>query len=149
MMSPKFLLNPSRLRRVPTRFSWLDQRLIREGHLRGCCAEALALYLFLVLVADAQGLSWYSERRLCLELRTDPTGLAKARRTLQDADLIAYAAPFYQVLELPVGPRTSSQAVPAVGSGTETAGSGGGERPAGREQVRAIIEQAFGKRSLS
>lgn len=149
MMSPKFLLNPSRLRRVPARFSWLDQRLIREGHLRGCGAEAWALYLFLVLVADAQGLSWYSERRLCLELRTDPTGLAKARCTLQDADLIAYAVPFYQVLELPAGARTRSQAVPAAGSGTREVGAGAGEAPANREQVRGIIERTFGKRSLS
>lgn len=148
MMSAKFLLRPARLRQVPARFSWLDQRLIREGHLRGCGAEAWALYLFLVLVADAQGLSWYSDRRLCLEVSTDPTGLAKARGRLQDAELIAYAAPFYQVLELPAAPRTRSQAVPAAGSGTEPLGSGGGDRAAGREQVRAIIERAFGKRSL-
>ena len=53
----KRLLVPSRMRRVPRQFSWVDQRLVRERYIARCNPEALALYLFLVTVADARGLS--------------------------------------------------------------------------------------------
>ncbi len=49
----KLLLRLERLRRVPPQFSWLDQRLFRNGRSAPCEADALALYLFLVVVADA------------------------------------------------------------------------------------------------
>lgn len=54
-MPRKRVLRPERLRHVPAQFSWIDQRLVREGYLERCDAQALALYLLLVTVADAQG----------------------------------------------------------------------------------------------
>jgi hypothetical protein len=59
VMMQKRLLVPSRVRRVPQQFSWVDQRLVREHHIERCNVETLALYLFLITVADAQGLSYY------------------------------------------------------------------------------------------
>ena len=50
-----------KLRQVPRQFSWVDQRLVREHYIDQLSPEACALYLFLVTVADAQGLSFYSE----------------------------------------------------------------------------------------
>jgi hypothetical protein len=47
----------SKLRQVPTQFSWVDQRLVRERYIDQLSSQACALYLFLVTVADAQGLS--------------------------------------------------------------------------------------------
>ena len=41
---------PQRQRRIPPQFSWVDHRLVREGHVQGRSAPALALYLFLVTV---------------------------------------------------------------------------------------------------
>ena len=35
------------------------ERLVREGHIAQCGPQALALYLLLVMVADAEGLSAY------------------------------------------------------------------------------------------
>ena len=35
---------PQRRRRIPAQFSWVDHRLVREGHIRGHSAEALALF---------------------------------------------------------------------------------------------------------
>ena len=61
MRERKHVLCPARLRRVPRQFSWVDQRLVRDGHIGRCGSEALALYLFLVTVADAEGLSYYSD----------------------------------------------------------------------------------------
>lgn len=97
-------LVPRRRRRVPPQFSWVDHRLVRDGHIEGRSAEALALYLFLVTVADADGLSWYSETALCRMLAWAPPRLAQARAELREADLIAYRKPLYQVLDLSPAP---------------------------------------------
>jgi hypothetical protein len=63
----------------------------------------LALYLFLVTVADADGLSWYSDEAVCRQLSCSTMHLERARTELQDAGLIAYRAPLYQVLDLSPG----------------------------------------------
>ena len=93
-------LLPKRRRRIPRQFSWVDHRLVRDGHITGRSAEALALYLFLVSVSDADGLSWYSESALCRTLAWKEEVLRSARRELREADLVAYRKPIYQVLDL-------------------------------------------------
>lgn len=100
---------PHRRRRVPPQFSWVDHRLVSDGHVQGRSAPALALYLFLVTVADADGLSWYSEAALCRQLSCRGPQLQNARAELQQAGLIAYRPPLYQVLELsPEGTATTA-----------------------------------------
>jgi len=74
---------PQRRRRVPPQFSWVDHRLVRDGHVQGRSAPALALYLFLVTVADADGLSWYSEEMLCRQLSCDAAQLHRDRTEIQ------------------------------------------------------------------
>jgi hypothetical protein len=96
----KRLLVPSRVRRVPPQFSWVDQRLVRDKHVVGCDPEALALYRFLVTVADAQGLSFYADGSIARLLSLSLQRLAQARQGLLRAGLIAYEAPLYQVLAL-------------------------------------------------
>jgi len=100
-MMQKKILRPERLRQVPAQFSWIDQRLERENFLRRGQPAAWALYLVLVIVADAQGLSYYSETTLSRLLQLDPAQLAQARQQLVEADLVAYQPPLYQVLALP------------------------------------------------
>ena len=58
----------AKLRTCPEQFSWVDQRLVRERYIDQLSHEACALYLFLVTVADAQGLSFYADRSLCQRL---------------------------------------------------------------------------------
>lgn len=101
MLMQKKILRPDRLRQVPAQFSWLDQRLVRENFLRRAQPAAWALYLVLVTVADAQGLSYYSDATLSRLLQLEPLGLAQARQQLVAADLVAYQQPLYQVLALP------------------------------------------------
>ena len=100
-MMQKKILRPDRLRQVPAQFSWIDQRLVRENCLRRAEPAAWALYLVLVTVADAQGLSYYSDTTLSRLLKTDPLQLAQARQQLVRADLLAYQKPLSQVLALP------------------------------------------------
>jgi hypothetical protein len=96
----KHLLDPERLRKIPPQFSWIDQRLVRERHIERLSHAADALYLFLVTVADARGLSFYSERSIGRYLAMAADGLDHARKELLRADLIAYRKPLYQVLSL-------------------------------------------------
>lgn len=60
----------------------------------------MALYLFLIIVADADGLSYYGEPTCAGHLHMELARLRTARRNLLDAGLIAYESPFYQVLSL-------------------------------------------------
>jgi hypothetical protein len=85
---------------VPPQFSWIDQRLVRERHIERCDTHALALYLVLLTVADAQGLSYYGEASLARLLSMPPARVWQARAELMRLDLIAYEAPIYQVLGL-------------------------------------------------
>ena len=99
-MIAKRVLRPERLRQVPAGFGWVDHRLVRQGFISRCDHPALALYLFLITVADAQGLSYYSDASLCRRLRMEPLQLTAARRHLVQAELVAYQKPLYQVLAL-------------------------------------------------
>jgi hypothetical protein len=99
-MIAKHPIRPERLRQVPVGFSWVDHRLIRERRLESCAHGAWALYLFLVTVSDAQGLSYYSEAALGRYLKMDLVTLSAMRHQLVQADLIAYQKPLYQVLSL-------------------------------------------------
>ena len=105
-MMQKKILRPDRLRQVPAQFSWLDQRLVRENFLRHGGPTAWALYLVLVTVADAEGLSYYSDATLSRLLQLDLRQLAQARGQLIAAELVAYQKPLYQVLALPSAPTT-------------------------------------------
>lgn len=99
----KHVLCEERTRRVPEQFSWVDHRLVRDGFCRRCRTEELALYLVLVTVADAEGLSYYGDAALG-RLAGVPAGrVAELREGLARADLVAYCRPLYQVLELPEG----------------------------------------------
>jgi hypothetical protein len=101
----KRVICSERVRKIPAQFSWVDHRLVRERHIERCDAHAAALYLFLVTVADVQGLSYYSDRSLGRSLSMDPVRLSKARGDLIHAKLIAYQRPLYQVLALDSSPR--------------------------------------------
>ncbi len=103
---------PQRRRSIPPQFSWVDHRLVRDGHVQGRSTSALALYLFLVTVADADGLSWYSEDALCRQLSCSGPQLESARAELQRAGLIAYRKPLYQVLDLTPVPMQSPTGAP-------------------------------------
>jgi hypothetical protein len=93
-------LSVHKLRKVPPQFSWVDQRLVRERYIDRLSHEACALYLFLLTVADAQGLSFYSDESLCERLSMTPAMFCQARQALIACALVAYQRPLYQVLAL-------------------------------------------------
>ena len=103
-MIHKQLLRPERLRKIPSQFSWLDHRLVRQSRLRDCDPPAWALYLFLASVSDERGLSYYSEASLMRELKLDLPSLLRARQQLVHADLLAHKKPLWQLLSLDPAP---------------------------------------------
>jgi len=108
-MTIKRVLCPERVRQLPAQFSWVDQRLVRERYLERCDPPAAALYLFLVTVADAQGLSYYADDGLGRRLSLLPERLRQARADLIRVGLIAYQRPLYQVLALAAPLRTAAR----------------------------------------
>lgn len=111
-MVEKRLIRPRGLRKIPKHFSWLDHRLVRERYIDRCSHQAAALYLFLVTVADAQGLSYYSEKTLTQRLNMEEHILARARQELIKIGLVAYQKPLYQVLALDTPTKASHDAYP-------------------------------------
>ena len=114
----KQLLRPERIRQVPRQFSWVDQALVQQRFIDRCEARSAALYLFLITVSDAQGLSYYGASTLARRLRLSDEQFAAARQQLIDLDLIAYRSPLYQVLALPgtvAAPRPAPRAPAAAG----------------------------------
>ncbi len=122
-MVAKHPIYPQRIRKVPRQFSWIDQRLVREHYIDRCCHRSAALYLFLVTVADAQGLSYYGDRSIGRRLAMDAENLQKARQELVRLELIAWQRPLYQVLAIGDVPR---------------------QRPGGRLQSLAQVLQEIG-----
>lgn len=99
-MIDKFPLESEKLRRIPKGFGWVDHRLLRNGYLRLCSPDSLALYLVLICAADGQGLSYYGDSLICTLLGFSHGRLESARQCLINNRLIAYDAPLYQVLEV-------------------------------------------------
>ena len=116
MKIKKRILCPERLRRVPGQFSWIDQRLVRDHYLQQCDHAALALYLVLVTVADAEGLSYYSDPTLERMLTMEHAQLLNARRQLCQARMLVYEKPLYQILSLDLPLQSSGVAEPLARS---------------------------------
>ena len=100
MRIKKRLLLPERARRVPEAFSWVDHRLVRDRYVQRCTPDALALYLLLVTVGDADGLSFYSDSTMSSLLSMDLSSVREAKRVLISAEMIAVESSLIQVLSL-------------------------------------------------
>jgi len=107
-MIKKHPICPDRIRKIPKQFSWVDHRLVREHHIEKLSHSAGALYLFLVTVSDAQGLSYYSDPAISERLSMEPFALEKTRKELIRVGLAAYKKPLYQVLALDDHPEKRS-----------------------------------------
>ena len=99
-MVSKVPIVADRIRKVPRHFSWIDHRLVRDRHIEHCSHAAATLYLFLVTVGDAKGLSYYGDKSIIKYLAMDQNALDNARANLIRIGLIAWQKPLYQVLAL-------------------------------------------------
>lgn len=104
MAPPRINRSPilaARVRRIEGSFAFLPHRFLRGGFFASLTKNELALYLFLVLAADRDGLSFYHYDRICSILEIDPDAYLDARNGLLEKDLIAFDGSRFQVLSLP------------------------------------------------
>ena len=103
-MIEKKLLQPNRVRRIDGGFSFIPHRFLTDGFLASLSQMEILLYLFLVLVSDRYGLSFYSYDAICSFLQISLDQYIEARDSLIRKDLIAFDGTLFQVLELPKQP---------------------------------------------
>ena len=103
-MIDKSPLYPARVRTSTGSFAFLEHRFIRDGFWTSLIHHALLLYIFLVLVADRNGLSYYSFDTICALLQLSLDDYLLARNALIKKDLIAFDGHLFQVLSLPPTP---------------------------------------------
>ena len=100
-MISKEPINPKRIRKISGSFSWMDHRLLNNGFLASMSCYEILLYFFLVLVADKNGISFYSYDKICHLLKIQLDDYIQARDLLIKRSLIVYDDGRFQVLELP------------------------------------------------
>lgn len=94
-------LVPGRVRKIAGSFAFIEHRFLRDGFWQSLSPHELTLYLFLVLVADRRGLSFYGFDKICSILGTSLDHFIAARDQLIEKDLIAFDGLMFQVLSLP------------------------------------------------
>ena len=99
-MIEKSPLDPERVRTITGSFAFLEHRFLRDGFWCSLSQHALLLYVFLVLVADRHGLSYYSFDKICALLQLSLDDYLIARNALMKQDLIAFDGHLFQVLSL-------------------------------------------------
>jgi hypothetical protein len=103
-MIEKSPLCPERVRKITGSFAFIEHRFIRDGFWSSLGQHELLLYVFLVLVADRTGLSYYSFDKICALLQLSLDDYLLARNALIKQDLIAFDGHLFQVLSLPLTP---------------------------------------------
>ena len=98
-----------RVRSINGSFAFIEHRFLRHGFWAGLGHHELLLYFFLVLVADRQGLSFYSYDKICSLLAISVDEYILARDSLINKDLLAFDGTFFQILSLPPEPVRLSQ----------------------------------------
>jgi hypothetical protein len=97
-------LYPDRRRQITGSFAFLEHRFLRDGFWSSLSQHECLLYVFLVVVADRNGLSYYGYDKICTLLRCTLDEYLVARNALIDKDLIAFDGHLFQVLSLPDHP---------------------------------------------
>jgi hypothetical protein len=137
-MIKKRILKPDRVRRIDGGFSFIPHRFLTDSFLACLDQKELLLYLFLVLVSDRYGLSFYSYDSICTLLQLQLDQYLQARDGLIAKDLIAFDGTIFQVLDLPSKPKGVSMATPRLHFREES-----GDRAEDRLRLAQLIKQSL------
>ena len=98
---------PQKTRKIKHSFAWVDHRLMRNGFIEVMTHQDLALYMFLILAADRNGVSFYRKEKICEAVSLDFSPFEIARDRLINMKLIAFESysalspnGYYQVLPI-------------------------------------------------
>ena len=89
-MVRKKIIVPHRVRQVIGSFGFIPHRFIKEGFWASLSGNELLLYLFLVTVADRNGLSYYGSKKICSLLHLSYEAYIDARDRLIARDLVYF-----------------------------------------------------------
>jgi len=128
VMIKKKILVIERVRGIDGGFSFIPHRFVADGFLSALGQKELLLYLFLVVVADRNGLSFYSYDKICTLLELSLDKYLEARDGLMKKDMIAFDGTVFQVLDLPPKPFVGPTRVDH-------------ERPQNRYAIARLIDQ--------
>lgn len=103
-MIVKQTLFPERIRKIEGSFAFIEHRFMRNGFWESLNHHELLLYVFLVMVSDSKGLSYYGYDRICRILKIHLDEYIDARNGLIKKDLIGFDGRLFQVLSLPDRP---------------------------------------------
>jgi len=87
---------PQKIRKIQRSFAWIDHRLVRNSYLQVMTHSDIVLYLFLILVADKNGVSFYRKEKICEAVSLDYSQFEIAKDRLVNMKLIAFEG--YSVL---------------------------------------------------
>ena len=94
-----------RVRRIGNEgFAYFPHRFLRDGFFCALGHDELALYFFLVLAGNRDGVSFYRYDAICSTAALTLDDFIAARNALIDKDLIAFDGSRFQVLALPTAP---------------------------------------------
>ena len=75
-------LYPQRIRKITPSFAFIEHRFLRDGFWSTLDHHQLLLYVFLIIVADRNGLSYYSYDKICTLLKITVDDYIVARDAL-------------------------------------------------------------------
>lgn len=132
-MKHKRVIELGRIRKMEGTFAFIPHRFIRDGFWESLSPQELVMYMFLVMVADRNGMSFYGEekiRRMC-KIKSDYS-IDGILGTLEQKELIAQEGIYVQVLSLPQSPVSI---IPMVKKHDE--------RGAGPVSVKEVLDDYF------
>ena len=100
-MIRKKVLAPDRVRQPGNGFAFIPHRFLTDGFLQLLSRHELALYLFLVLASDKNGLSFYGDKSIRSILGLKDNEYTFARSGLIHKNLILHDGTLFQILSLP------------------------------------------------
>lgn len=115
-MVTKSLIMPELRRVLKPPFAWIDRCFLLNGFLAALSQQENLLYFFLSLVADREGLSFYSYDKICQLLQLELDDYIQARNGLIEKQLIAYDGTQFQLLALPQKQQRSTTQVASKSS---------------------------------
>jgi len=89
---------------LPAGLVIFPHRFLTGGFLASLEQKEILLYLFLILVSDRHGLSYYSYDMICSLIQLTLDEYIEAREGLLKKDLISFDGKIFQVLDLPAHP---------------------------------------------